>query len=368
MRDRARAAARAAAGAVGVVAVAVAVTALVVLALGGDPGRALGALHLGSVARPRGLSESLLRGTPLLLCGLGIAVAFRCGLWNIGAEGQCLVGMLGASLAAAALPAGTSPLVGPLLCAAAGALAGALWAGVAAFLRVRRGVSEVISTIMLNFLAVYLIEYLVRGPLRDPTSIDEVGAAIPGWARFPRFERAFGAGEVGGGSLQLPDGSPVLALGLHVGALHGGVLLALAVGGAVWLWLARARGGFHVRVVGAGPEAAAAAGIPVPRTLVVAFLVSGALAGLAGGVEQLATVSRLHRYAAGEPGYGFSGIAVALLGGLTPLGVGAAALFFGALRAGCDQMQRTAGVSFHVAYVIQAVLVLLLLLRGRLRR
>lgn len=344
----------------GVVLVALLLVAATVALLGGDPVRALQAIHRGSVAQPRSLTETLIRTTPLVFTGLAVAVAFRCGLWNIGAEGQFLVGMLGSSLAALVLPPLPAPL-GPLACLAAGALAGALWASLAVVLRLRRNVSEVISTIMLNFLAVYLLEYLVRGPLRDPQSIDEVGAPIPDWARLARFSKLFGVREVGGGSLPLPDGQPGLALGVDAGYLHGGVLLAVLTVALVWVWLARSGTGFRIRAVGLNPAAAAASGMPVARTMVVAFLVSGALAGLAGGVEQLATVSRLHRYAAGDPGYGFSGIAVALLGNLSAPGVFGAALFFGALRAGCDQMQRTAGISYHVAYVIQAVLVLLLL-------
>jgi simple sugar transport system permease protein len=135
----------------------------------------------------------------------------------------------------------------------------------------------------------------------------------------------------------------------------------------LWFWLARSRVGFRITAVGANPAAAGAAGMPVARTVATAFLLSGALAGVAGGVEQLGVISRLFRYLPGEPGYGFSGIAVALLGQLHPLGVGLAALFFGALRAGSDQMQRSAGISFQVAYVIQAAVVLLLVLLPPLR-
>lgn len=353
----------------GTVAVAVVLIAAVVALLGGDPARALQAIHAGSIAQPRSLTETLIRTTPLVFTGLAVAVAFRCGLWNIGAEGQFLVGMLGSTVAAVALPPLPFPL-GPVVCLATGALAGAMWAGIAAVLRLKRNVSEVISTLMLNFLAVFLLEYLVRGPLRDPQSIDEVSAPIPEWARLLRFSRLLGVREVGGGSLTLPNGQPAVALGLDAGYLHGGVLLALLTGVLVWLWLTRSGTGFRIQAVGLNPAAGAASGMNVQRTMLVALLVSGALAGLGGGVEQFATVSRLHRYAAGDPGYGFSGIAVALLGSLSAPGVFAAALFFGALRAGCDQMQRTAGISYHVAYVIQAVLVLLLLsipraLRGR---
>ena len=354
-----------AAAALGALLAAVLLIALVVTLLGGDAGQALLAIHAGSIARPRSLTESLIRATPLVFTGLAVAVAFRCGLWNIGAEGQFLLGMLGSAVAALMLPSLPAPL-GPLVCLASGALFGAAWAGVAALLKLKRNVSEVISTLMLNFLAVYLLEYLVRGPLRDPGSIDEVSAPIPEWARLARFSRSFGVGEIGAGSWTL-DGRPALALGLDAGYLHGGVLLALAMAAVAWLWLARSGTGFRIRAVGLNPAAAAASGMPVPRTMLVAFLVSGALAGLAGGVEQLATVSRLHRYAAGDPGYGFSGIAVALLGGLSAPGALAAALFFGALRAGCDQMQRTAGISSHVASIIQAALVLLILALPKLK-
>jgi simple sugar transport system permease protein len=156
-------------------------------------------------------------------------------------------------------------------------------------------------------------------------------------------------------------------LGLEVGRLHLGVLLALAVVPLVWLWLARTGTGFRIRAVGLNPTAAETAGIPVARTVAVSFLVSGALAGLGGGIEMLGQSQRLFHHLPGDPGYGFSGIAVALLGQLHPFGVLLSALFFGALAAGCSQMQRTAGISFHVAYVIQAVVVLFLISAPRLK-
>lgn len=360
------AAARRAGLALGCVAAAILLIAGIVRLLGGDPVAALIAIHRGSLAEPRSLTETLIRATPLVLTGLSVAVAFRCGIWNIGAEGQFLVGMLGSTLAALALPP-MAPWLGVSVCLAAGALFGAAWAALATLLKLYRGVSEVISTIMLNFLAVFLLEYLVRGPMRDRTSIDDVSPVIPEWVRLTRFSRLWGVGEIGAGSIKLPNGQPVFALGVDAGYLHGGVLLALACVLVMGLWLAWSGAGFRIRAVGLNPAASAANRISVPATVWTAFLTSGLLAGLAGGVEQLATVSRLHHYAAGEPGYGFSGIAVALLGGLQPGGVLAAALFFGALRAGCDQMQRSAGISYYVAYVIQACLVLLILAAPRIK-
>ncbi len=328
--------------ALGVALAAVIVVGAVVTVLGGDAGKALTAIWQGAIASRSGPVDSLLKATPLLMSGLAIAVAFRCGLWNIGAEGQFLAGMLGATAVAGVLPR-CSPWVGVPICLAAAAASGALWAALPAYLKLKRQVSEVISTIMLNFLIVYLIQYLVRGPMRDPQSINDWSAPIPEWCRLPRLLKF-----------------ELLPKGADLSYLHVGVFVAVFAAGLTWLWLTRSKAGFQWRVVGLNPAAAAAAGVPVSRTLAGAFLVSGALAGLGGGIEQLAVVARLFAYEPGRPGYGFSGIAVALLGQLHPLGVLAAALFFGGLAAGCDKMQRDAGISFQVAYVIQAVLVLLL--------
>lgn len=353
--------------AAGVPLVAVLLVSAGVWVLGGDPRRALQEIHAGSIGSPDSLTETLLKTTPLLLTGLSVSVAFRCGIWNIGAEGQFLMGMLGSAVTALLLPP-LPPFLAATLCILAGTAFGAAWAGVAAWLKLHRDVPEVISTIMLNFLAVYLLEYLVRGPLKDPTSVSDWSRPLPEAAHLPRFGRLWGVGELGWGVLRLPDGQPVLAAGVAAGRLHVGVLLALLAVPVAALWLARSGAGFRIRAVGLNPAAAQTAGISVGRTVATAFLTSGALAGLGGAVEQLAMISRLFRYAPGEPGYGFSGIAVALLGQLQPLGVLLAALFFGGLTAGCNQMQRAAGISFHVAYVIQAAVVLLLIsLRSRPR-
>lgn len=335
------------------------VVTVVVLAIGGNPPAALSAIHLGAVGSPAAVAETLVKATPLIFTGLCISVAFRAGIWNIGAEGQLLIGMLGSAGAALALPP-LPPVLGAGLCLLAGAVSGAAWAGLAAFLKLRRDIPEVISTIMLNFVAVYLLEYLVRGPLRDPGSINDWSRPMPDGTRLPRFRELSGLREVSAGMLSLPNGQPLAALGVDAGQIHAGVLLALAVVGGVWAWLSLTGVGFRIRAVGFNPVASAAAGMPVGRTVLLAFLASGALAGLAGAVEQLSVISRLHRFAPGEPGYGFSGIAVALLGQLHPGGVLGSALFFGALSAGCDRMQRVAGINFQVAYIIQAVIILLL--------
>jgi simple sugar transport system permease protein len=314
--------------------------AAAVAALGGSPVAALQAIYRGAVGSPDAVVETLIRAAPLIFTGLSVAVAFRCGIWNIGAEGQLLIGMLGSAAAALLLPPLPPALAVPC-CLLAGAAAGALWAAIPTLLKLNRGVPEVISTIMMNFLAVYLVEYLVRGPMKDPGSASDWSRLLPAWSRMPRLG-------------QVLPGLP------EAGRLHAGVLLAVLAALLTWLWLERSRVGFQIRAVGLNASASTTAGIPVGRVMAAAFILSGALAGLGGAVEQLALISRLHRYLPGEPGYGFSGIAVALLGQLHPIGTLLAALFFGALRAGSDQMQRSAGISFQVAYVVQAAVVLLL--------
>jgi len=358
---------RAALRTLGVAGAAALLVAALVGALGGDPLRALRAILGGAVGTPAGLTESLVKTAPLVFTGLAVAVAFRCGIWNIGAEGQFLAGMLGSSAAALALP----PLPPPVavgLCLLAGTLAGALWAAVPAALRLYRETPEVISTIMLNFLAVYLIEYLVRGALREPGSENDWSPMLPEWTRLARLDSLFGVRRLGGGELRLPDGTPILALGLDLHRLHAGVPWALGAALVVGLWLARSGVGFRMRAVGLNAEAARIAGVSLPRTIATAFLASGGLAGLGGGIEVLGLIQRMYRYEPGAPGYGFTGIAVALLGGLHPAGVVAAAFFFGAFSVGCNQMQREAGISFHVASIIQGSVVLLLVVLPRLRR
>lgn len=318
---------------------ALAVSALVIAAVGSDPFVALGAWAEGAFGSAEALSEVAVKTCPLLLVGLGVALAFRAGLWNIGAEGQFLVGatvLAWVGRDPGHLPAWLAlPLA--LLAATAG---GAAWAGVAAFLRARREVNEVISTIMLNFVALGLVSYLVHGPLQEAAGnypqTDAVAAAV----RMPR---------------------PVTGLRLHAGLLVG---LAAAAGAHVLLF--RTVLGYELRASGLNPLAARLAGLRVGRSAAAAFLLSGALAGLAGGVEVSAITFRM--YERFSPGYGFTAIVVALLGRLHPAGVVLAAVLFGALEAGSNSMQRVAGVSSVLVSVVQAVMVFSLIAFERGRR
>lgn len=275
-------------------------------------------------------SATLVRATPLLLLGLAVAIAFRAGVLNIGAEGQLAMGATAASALALALPGAPRALLVPAM-AAAGLLAGAAWACIAAWLRRRHGVLEVISTLMLNFIALAIVSWVVRGPLQEPTGIYPQSPTFAAGARWPFL---------------------IPGQRLHLGFALG-VLLAVAS----WYWLAHTASGFRARLVGAGARAAeSAGGVDAARTTFGVFLLSGALAGLAGASEVGGVTWAL--YEGISPGYGYTAIAVALLARLDPRGVIASAIFFGALEAGAAAMQRDAGVPSVVVQVFVALVVL----------
>jgi general nucleoside transport system permease protein len=314
----------------GVVASILAATALLLLLGGYDVVRALTALWTGSVGSWYAFtSATLVRAIPLMLTGCAIAVAFRAGVFNIGAEGQLLAGAATAAAVALAMPhAGWLTLIVALL---AGSLAGAGWAAVAAILRERFGVLEVISTIMLNFVALYAVSYLVRGPLQEPTHAYPQSSAIADGVRLMRIPGA--------------------------GRLHLGIAVAITITIAAGWMLRQTATGYRLMAVGESPSAAASAGmIDVRRVSALAFVTSGALAGLAGAIEVLGVTYALYEDI--SPGYGYTAIAVALLAGLDPWRVILTALLFGALEAGAGAMQRDAGVPSTLVAVIEAMLIL----------
>lgn len=288
------------------------------------------------------LSATLVRATPLLFVGLAVGLAFRAGVLNIGAEGQLLAGATMAMTIGLLVGGLPRPLALPLVLIA-GAVAGAAWAGVAAWLKQRFGVLEVISTLMLNFVASYTISWAVRGPLQEPTHVYPQTVELSGAVRLPTLI----AGQ----------------------RLHLGFVLALALALALWWFLTRTAAGFRVRAVGASADAArSAGGIDAARTAALAFIVSGALAGLGGASEVTGVTFAL--YEGISPGYGYSAIAVALLARLHPLAIVGTALLFGALEAGAAAMQRDANVPSVIATVVEALVVLgvLALDRARTRR
>jgi simple sugar transport system permease protein len=266
---------------------------------------------------------------PLLLTGLSVVLAFRAGVWNIGGEGQFIVGALGALLGAR---------YGVVAALFAAAIGGALWASIASLMRLWRNAPEVLTTILLNFIAIHLLGYAVNGPLQ------EAGG------KYPQTDA-------------IPDAAALPLLGTT--ELHAGIVLAVAVCVGLWFLLYRTTAGLRLRASGFNANAARWAGINVDAQIVRAMAISGAAAGLAGGIELLGVTHRLfERFAAG---YGYAGIAVALLAQLHPLATLASALFFGALATGAGELQRSASIAATVATFGQAIVILALIAFGRIR-
>ena len=332
MRHRLGRAARALVASGGALAVALLVGALLILVAGASPWRAYLALADGAFGSAYAVGVSLQRATPLVFTGLSVLLAFRAGLLNIGAEGQLYMGAL-ASVLMGVYVTDLPAVVHATLALVTGCVAGALWAGIAGVLKATRGVNEIISTIMLNFIAIYLVSYLVQGPFAEP----------PGWLH----------------QTSLIQGSAELPL-LHArSGLSAGILLAVACASAVRYLLRRTVSGFELRAVGLGPEAARFSGISIPRGIILAMLLSGGLAGLAGATEIQGVHYRL--LDGFSPGYGFEGIAVAFLARAAPIGVLFSALLFGALRVGANQMQRVAEIPSALVFVLQGLVMLALL-------
>lgn len=283
---------------------------------------------------------ALVRTTPLLLTGLAVLLAFRAGIWNIGAEGQFYAGAIAATWVGTRLGV-TSPWEALLLVPLAAGLAGAGWAAVPAFLRERFGVIEVITTIMLNFVAELLVGFLVQGPLQEAAHTYPQSDPIAPAARL--------AALVPGTSLTW--------------AFPAAVLLAVLL----WVALTRTRPGLVLRAAGASPAAARVSGrIRVGRVSVAAFLLSGALAALAGAAEVSGVTYALYEKL--SPGYGYSAIAVALLARLHPLAIVGTALLFGAIEAGAAELQRTVGIPSVTVYALEALVILIVVVVERRAR
>ena len=277
------------------------------------------------------ISETLTYAAPLVFTGLSVALAFRGGLFNIGAQGQATIGVILAALTGFLIPL---PIVLHLLVAlVAGALGGAAWGFVPGILKARTGAHEVITTIMLNYVAVYFLSWIiVQGGVHEPSRPDAISRSVASSAQLPHLL---------GGDLRV----------------HAGIILAaLATWAVAWL-LNRSTIGFELRAVGANPEAARTAGISVTRTYVILMVVAGGLAGLGGANMVLgSTATALTPLVVAQ--IGFDGILVALLGRVKPWGVALAALLFGALQAGGNRMQSYSGISLELVTVLQALIVI----------
>jgi len=286
-------------------------------------------LFQGAFGSQKAIIGTLVRATPYIFAGLAVALAFRCGLFNIGAEGQLVLGTLCSAWAGFGL-SGLPAVIHLPLTLLAGMAGGFLWGAVPGLLKARTGAHEVITTIMLNYIAAQLAGYLLNGPWKDPNP-NNVSAQTPRIAEAARL--------------------PTLLPGLH-----WGVVLAFVAAIAVWYFLWKTTWGFEIRTVGSNSSAAKYAGINVSRNIVLAMALSGMLAGLAGAV-QVAGVN--YRSTLGfNVGYGFDSIAIALLGRNTPLGVVLSALLFGGLRNGATVMQFRTQISADIISVIQALILI----------
>jgi simple sugar transport system permease protein len=314
--------------------IALAFGAVLLLFLGVNPLEAYGALFRGAFGTVSGLTQTLAKATPLLLVALGICIAFRAGVINIGGEGQIILGAIAASAVALALPNLPGILL-VFLALTAGVLAGAFWGGIAGVLKARFGVNEILSTVMLNAIALQLMNFLLRGPMLDPEQI-AAGTNVPQSATLPL-------------QVWLPRLVPRTLL-------HAGLILAIVLAILVYIFLWRTTIGYRIRAVGLNPSAARYAGIPVKRYMALAMILSGAFAGLAGAVEVTGIHHRMIEGLTG--GYGFTGIVAALFGKLHPLGAIPASIIFGGLLVGADKMQRTVQVPSSLVVAVNGLIVL----------
>lgn len=296
-------------------------------------GPSLKLIEEGAFGDRFGWSRSAVKMTPLLLTGLGMVIAWRAGMYNIGGEGQFVVGGLcGATVAKFAMtsPASVPPLITSTLILVACVIGGAIWAWLSAWLFVKRGVEVVISTILLNFVAIQVLGWASSGPLQESKHEVPLTEQLPDFLMLPRLDRQMD--------------------------LHAGFGIALIVAIGIQIYLFSTRSGFMLRLAGDNPWVARAKRINASKTQVLAMMISGGLCGLAGGVEYTGLAGQLGSGFSQQ--WGFLGIPVALLGGLNPLGVILSAGYFGALFAGSDNLARFTDAGTTLIYVIQSAAVL----------
>ena len=327
------------------VVVALVISAAILALVGGDPIRAYSHILTAAFGSVGVISDTLVKATPLILTGLACSIAFRMRLWNIGAEGQFLLGAWGASavLLVPLVPEGTPAFIVIPAMMLAGALAGAAWAFIPAILRARLGVNEIITTLMLNYVALQWIQFWVFGPWSEG-----------GFQQTEQFPREAWLPRLTDFASLVPDFG---GLTIHLGFVFG-----VVAAGLVWLLLERSRLGFEIRIAGDSPRAARYAGVRISRTIIVVFLISGALAGLVGMQQIL--VNNASTSTGGylpqnyEATLGFTGIAVAFLGQNNPIGIVFAAIFWASLSRGESILPIETDMPREFVIILQGVLIM----------
>lgn len=339
----------------------------VILALQGvNPLEAYKAMLVGAFGSKNGLADTFVKATPLLLVGLGIAIAFRGGVINIGAEGQLIMGALFTTWVGLQLGEQLPGAVVIMISLLAGAFMGGVWGAIPGYLKAQLNVNEILSTIMLNQIAIQFAYYLLRGPMIDPAEL-AAGTNIPHSARLPKsidMPRFTDVARMMGVDQTAKDLGIQGYLGELYGVLtepsrlHTGFIFAVIMAILVYIFLWRTTIGFRIRAVGLNRHASRYAGMNVKRTIILSMTLSGAFAGLAGAVEILGLHHRMFEPTAVSAGYGFTGIVAALFGKLHPLGIIPSSIIFGGLLVGGDKMQRAMQVP---QVMITAVLGLIIL-------
>jgi ABC-type uncharacterized transport system permease subunit len=319
---------------VGAVLVALLIGAVMLVLLKANPFTAYATMVTGVFGSVSGFTQSLVKATPLLLVGLGICIAFRASVINIGGEGQIILGAVAATWFALAFRTWPGWLLLPLTLIV-GFVAGAIWGFVPGILKARLAVNEILSTVMMNAIAQQFMNLMIRGPLIDPAGV-AAGTYLAQSERLPE-------------QVWLPRLVPQTLL-------HAGAIIAVVLAVAVYIFLWRTTIGYRIRAVGLNPDASRYAGIPVPFYQALSLTLAGGFAGLAGAIEVIGVQHRLLDGISG--GYGFTGIVAALFGGLHPLGLIPASWLFGSLLVGADMMQRAVQVPSALISTLLGLVVL----------
>lgn len=306
--------------------------ALLLLSQGVDPIKTFSSIFYGAFGGIENFGASLVATTPLLIASLGVILAYRAGVWNIGVEGQVFLGAMAGTWVGTSF-SGLPTFIHLPFALAASMAAGVLWALIPAYMKISKGFNEVITTMLMNYIAAHFLSYAVHGPLKDPNTFAPQSPAILSTAELPRIFQGT--------------------------EFHAGFFIGFALVVFCFIFLYKTDWGYRLRVVGFNPEAGKTAGMNSKRIILSSMLMSGALAGLAGGVEILGNQRILLENFGVNIGY--NAIAVALLGGLDPIGAFFASIFMGALKNGAIMMQIFMRLPLTLIYVIQSIIILSIL-------